>query len=448
MAYRIAVVGSGYVGLVTGLCFAETGNHVVCVDIDQQKVEQLNRGQLPIYEPGLGVLLERNLRNGRARFTTDLAEAVRFGTVVLLCLPTPPQEDGSADVQHVFAVAERIATLLQQDSVHEPRLIVTKSTVPPGTTQRLQALFAQRLPDRRVVVASNPEFLREGTAVEDFMKPERVIIGTRDAWAEHILRELYEPFVRSGNPIYVMDETSAELTKYAANAMLALRISFMNELSAYCEALGADIEKVRLGIGSDSRIGKRYLFAGLGYGGSCLPKDVRALVQSARSLGVHFRLIPAVEEVNHAQAERFVGRILKRLEPVHGRCVALWGVAFKPNTDDIREAPAFRVIDPLLHAGVCVRAYDPEALPNVQRRYGERLQYAASMYECLEGADALVIATEWNEFRNPDFELMRSRMRQPLIFDGRNLFSPEEMLERGFEYHSIGRPSAVPSGMA
>lgn len=331
--------------------------------------------------------------------------------------------------------------------LHPPdrRLIVTKSTVPPGTTRQLAEFFQQELPEVSIVVAHNPEFLSEGSAVENFMKPERVIIGTRNSWAIKVLRELYEPFVRTGNPIYVMDETSAELTKYAANAFLALRISFMNELSAYCEAIGADIEQVRLGIGSDSRIGKRYLFPGLGYGGSCLPKDVRALTRAAQQTGVTLQIIPAAERVNAAQIQRFIQKIRNRFTgQLADMDFALWGAAFKPNTDDIREAPALRIIEALLSSGARIRVYDPRALPNLRGRYAEKLIYATSPYECAEGADAIIIATEWAEFRNPDFAYLRQILRQAIIFDGRNLFAPDEMQQRGFEYHSVGRASVYP----
>ncbi len=444
--YRIAVIGTGYVGLVTGLCFAETGNDVTCVDVDAEKIQRLQQGgEPPFYEPGVDALLRENLRKGRIRFTTNLPSAVIECDIIMLCLPTPPSEDGSADVRHVRDVAHQIAACLQQHAPPTRKLIVTKSTVPPGTTRQLADFFRHQLPGLPIVVAANPEFLSEGSAVENFMKPERVIIGTSDAWAARVLRELYEPFVRAGNPIYVMDETSAELTKYAANAFLALRISFINELSAYCEAIGADIEQIRLGIGSDSRIGKQYLFPGLGYGGSCLPKDVRALTHAAQLAGVSLQLIPAAERVNAEQIRRFITKIRNRFRgELSDKLFALWGVAFKPNTDDIREAPALRIIEALLQDGAHLRAYDPKALSNLRQRYGDALSYASTAYECTRDADALIIATEWAEFRNPDFALLRQLLRRPLIFDGRNLFVPEEMQQRGFEYHSIGRAPALP----
>lgn len=444
--YRIAIVGTGYVGLVTGLCFADTGNDVTCIDVDAEKIQRLQHGgDPPFYEPGVDALLKENVRKGRIRFTTDLEASVVECDIIMLCLPTPPNEDGSADVHHVYDVAQRIATTFQQSPPRTPKLIVTKSTVPPGTTRRLAEFFRHRLPGLPIVVAANPEFLSEGSAVENFMKPERLIIGTSDPWAAKLLRELYEPFVRTGNPIYVMDETSAELTKYAANAFLALRISFMNELSAYCEAIGADIEHVRLGIGSDSRIGKQYLFAGLGYGGSCLPKDIRALTHAAQLAGVLLQIVPAADRVNAEQIHRFVTKIRTRFRgELSGKLLALWGVAFKPNTDDIREAPALQLIEALLQDGARLRAYDPKALYNLRHRYREALSYANSAYECARGADALIIATEWAEFRNPDFALLKQLLRQPLLFDGRNLFAPEEMQQRGFEYYSVGRAPVLP----
>jgi UDPglucose 6-dehydrogenase len=443
--YRIGIVGTGYVGLVTGLCLADTGNEVICVDVDERKIARLQQGEVPFYEPGVDHLLQRNLQKGRVRFTTDLQQAALQCQILMLCLPTPPNEDGSADVQHVFAVARQLVEIYRRQPPTQPLLVVTKSTVPPGTTKRLGEFFRQELPGAEIAVASNPEFLSEGSAVENFTKPERVIIGTHSPWAAQVLHELYEPFVRTGNPIYVMDPTSAELTKYAANAFLALRISFMNELSALCEVLGADIEQIRLGIGADSRIGRRYLFAGLGYGGSCLPKDVRALTHAAAQAGVPLQIVPAAERVNAEQLQRFVAKIRRRFQTLAGRTFALWGVAFKPNTDDIREAPALRLIDSFLQEGAHVRAYDPQALENLRQRYGERLFYARSPYECAEGADALVIATEWTEFRNPDFALLRQLLRHPIIFDGRNLFSPEDMERHGFEYHSVGRPPVTVS---
>lgn len=444
MLHTIGVIGSGYVGLVTGVCFAEIGNAVYCVDIDQEKIGRLRQGIMPIYEPGLEHLLERNLHNGRLKFTDNLAEAVARCTLLFLCLPTPPDEDGSADLQYVLSAAGDIAHLLQASLQTQPKIVINKSTVPVGTAEKVRAVFRESAPDCKVYVASNPEFLREGFAVEDFMKPERVVIGTSDEYVASMMQDLYEPFVRSGNPIYIMDEQSAEITKYAANCFLAMRISFMNELSRYCEVAGADIEKIRIGIGSDNRIGKRFLFAGLGYGGSCFPKDVKALVHSAATAGTPLRIMEAVEASNLEQTERFTAKIVKRFgNNVAGRLFALWGLAFKPNTDDTRDAPAFRVIKSLLDAGANITAYDPEATENTRRFFGDSVNYADSAADCLQNADALIIATEWNEFRKPDFGTMKNCMKLPIIFDGRNLYEPDKMIEAGFEYYSIGRKAVA-----
>jgi len=440
MSYKICVVGTGYVGLVSGTSFAATGNDVTCVDIDQEKVDKLNQGIPTIFEPGLEPLLQRNVREKRLRFTTNLEEGVLPATVIFLCLPTPPNEDGSADLSHLLEVVKKIAEIFKTHNITEKRIVVNKSTVPVGTADKVKALFDNIFPENNVDVASNPEFLREGFAVEDSMKPERIVIGTRSKFAEEVLRDLYEPFVRSGNPIYVFDERTAEVVKYAANAFLATKISFMNDLSAFCEAVGADIEKVRIGIGSDSRIGKRFLFAGLGFGGSCFPKDVRALIKKAEEAGTPLSIVKATYEVNIKQIQRFIDKILKHFGgDVRGKSIALWGLAFKPNTDDVREAPAFRVIDALLENGASVFAYDPEAIENTKKQYGDKIKYASNMYECLENADALVIATEWTVFRNPDFIKMKSLMKRPVIFDGRNLYTFEEMDKFGFEYICVGR---------
>lgn len=446
MSYRIGVIGTGYVGLVTGTCFADVGNNVVCVDVDPAKIDRLRKGEVPIYEPGLHHVLERSIREGRITFTLDLAEAVTTCSILMFCLPTPPGKDGSADLAQVMATAKRVAELLNELNITEPRIVVNKSTVPVGTTSRVAQIFADHAPDREVYVVSNPEFLREGFAVEDFMKPDRVVVGTSNPYAEQIMRDLYAPFVSGGEPILVFDERSAEVTKYAANAFLAVKISFMNDLSEYCEAVGADIEQVRLGMGADERIGPRFLFAGIGYGGSCFPKDVKAIIHAAREAGTPLEIIEATHKVNHDQVLRFVGRIKDRFEgKLEGREIALWGLAFKPNTDDVREAPAFSVIDALLGAGAIVRAYDPEAKDTTRRIYGDRITYGTSMYDILPNADALVIATEWNEFRNPDFTKVKDLMVRPLVFDGRNLFALDEMLAEGFEYHSVGRASVAPS---
>lgn len=440
MAHKICVIGTGYVGLVSGTIFAATGNDVVCVDIDPEKVEKLNQGIPTIYEPGLEPILQKNVREGRLRFTSNLEEGVLTAIITFLCLPTPPNEDGSADLSHLLNVAKEIALIFKKHNITDNRVIVNKSTVPVGTADKVKAIFDEIFPEHNVSVASNPEFLREGFAVEDSMKPERIVIGTRSKFAEELLRDLYEPFVRSGNPIFVFDERTAEVVKYAANAFLATKISFMNDLSAFCEAVGADIEKVRIGIGSDSRIGKRFLFAGLGFGGSCFPKDIRALIKTAEEVGTPLSIVKATYEVNQKQIRRFIDKILNYFGgTVENKNFALWGLSFKPNTDDVREAPAFKVIDSLLENKANVFAYDPEALENTKKHYGERIKYANDMYECLENADALIIATEWTVFRNPNFQKMKSQMKNPLIFDGRNLYTFEEMDKYGFEYICIGR---------
>ncbi|MCO5249854.1 MAG: UDP-glucose/GDP-mannose dehydrogenase family protein [Candidatus Kapabacteria bacterium] len=440
MSYEIAVIGTGYVGLVTGTCFASTGIKVICIDIDEKKVEMMQNGKCPIFEPGLEPLLVKNLRDGRLHFSTNLEYAVENASVIFLCLPTPPNEDGSADLQHVQRVASDIAMIIKKKNLTENKIIVNKSTVPVGTSDVVKAIFDEILPDNKVTVASNPEFLREGFAVEDAMKPERIVIGTSDEYTAKTLSDLYQPFVRSGNPIYVMDEKSSELTKYAANAFLATKISFMNDLSAYCEAVGADIEKIRVGIGSDTRIGKRFLFAGIGYGGSCFPKDVRALMYSAQAKGIELDIVKASYEVNDKQIRRFFETISKRFGgKLTGLRFALWGLAFKPNTDDTREAPAHRLIELLLEKGAEIIAFDPEAIENTKVVFGNKIAYSDNMYDALKNADALVIATEWNEFRNPDLEKISFSLKQNIIFDGRNLFEPADMKEQGFEYFCIGR---------
>ncbi len=432
---NIAVVGTGYVGLVTGTCFAETGNKVICVDNNEAKVRALQAGKIPIYEPGLDVLFERNTKEGRLHFTTDLREAVKASTIIFLALPTPPGEDGSADLSYVLGVARQLADLIE-----DYRVVVNKSTVPVGTAEKVAAILAERLPKERFDVVSNPEFLREGVAVEDFLKPDRVVVGTSSERARELMRLLYEPFVRQGNPIYFMDERSAEMTKYAANAYLATRISFMNEIANLCERVGANVDMVRIGIGSDSRIGKRFLFPGIGYGGSCFPKDVKALAHTAEAHDYEFRILKAVMATNERQKSSLVRKVRDFFEgQLRGRTMALWGLAFKPNTDDIREAPALAMTDELLAEGVHLRVFDPEAIENVRTLYGDRLFYAASMYEALDGADCLLIATEWSEFRMPNFVEMKARMHQPVIFDGRNVYEPERMKASGFYYASIGR---------
>ncbi|WP_116126111.1 UDP-glucose dehydrogenase family protein [Lewinella sp. IMCC34183] len=432
---KIAVVGTGYVGLVTGTCFAETGNDVVCVDIDAAKVERMNKGEVPIYEPDLETLFERNQRQGRLKFTTDLKEAVDASDIIFLALPTPPGEDGSADLRYILGVAKDLSKIITKYTI-----VIDKSTVPVGTAEKVHAALAENLDESLFDVVSNPEFLREGVAVDDFLKPDRVVIGTDSAQAEEKLRRLYEPFVRSGNPIIFMDLRSAEMTKYAANSYLATRISFMNEIANLCEKAGADVDAVRRGMGSDTRIGKRFLFPGVGYGGSCFPKDVQALAHTSNQHDYQFRILNAVMDVNTKQ--RF--RIADKLEAYYGdelggKTIALWGLAFKPNTDDIREAPALYTIDRLLKAGAKVRAFDPEATEHVRDIYGDKITFCDDQYTALEGADALAIVTEWSVFRTPNFERMKELLSAPVIFDGRNLYDLERMRENGFHYDSIGR---------
>jgi len=431
---NIAVVGTGYVGLVTGTCFAETGNNVTCVDIDVKKVEKLNAGQITIYEPGLEKLFLRNQKEGRLHFTTSLKEGIANAQVIFLALPTPPGEDGSADLKYVLGVAADLGNLIT-----EYKVIIDKSTVPVGTAEKVHAAIAK---NARVGfdVVSNPEFLREGVAVDDFMKPDRVVIGTESDKAKKILSDLYAPFVRQGNPIIFMDEKSAELTKYAANAFLATKISFMNEIAQLCERLGADVDMVRKGIGSDERIGKRFLFPGIGYGGSCFPKDVSALFRSANESGYDFKILDAVMQVNEKQKLHLLPRIKAHFNnDIAGKKIALWGLAFKPNTDDIREAPALYIINELLAAGAIIEAYDPEAMSNVRDLLQDKISFSERQYDALEGADALVIATEWSEFRTPDFSRMSGLLKNKLIFDGRNLFDLKQMEELGYHYESIGR---------
>ncbi len=430
---KIAVVGTGYVGLVTGTCFAETGNSVVCVDIDEQKIERLRKGEVTIFEPGLEKLVLRNVKDERLRFTTSLKEGIAEANIILLALPTPPGEDGSADLHYVLEVASEIGKLINSYCV-----IVDKSTVPVGTSEQVRAAIAEYY-DGEFDVVSNPEFLREGAAVDDFMKPDRVIIGTDSERAKKIMNDLYSPFVRQGNPIIFMDERSAELTKYAANSFLAMKISFMNEIAQLCERLGADVDMVRKGMGVDERIGSRFLFSGIGYGGSCFPKDVKALSYSSHQSDYDFRILQAVMEVNERQRVSLVPKIRRYFGQLKGRRFALWGLAFKPGTDDIREAPALYMIEELLQEGAIITAFDPEAMNNARLQLGDRITYADSQYNALEGADALIIATEWNEFRTPDFEEIRTRLKNPVIFDGRNLFELQQMRELNFYYESVGR---------
>ncbi|MBC9934775.1 UDP-glucose dehydrogenase family protein [Chitinophaga qingshengii] len=433
---KITVVGTGYVGLVTGTCFAETGNEVTCVDIDANKVAKLSSGQITIYEPGLEKLFERNLKEQRLFFTTSLEDGIRDAEVIFLALPTPPGADGSADLSFVLKVAEQLGHLMT-----DYKVIVDKSTVPVGTAEKVTAAIARNCKTAFDVV-SNPEFLREGVAVDDFMKPDRVVIGTNSDRARKVMGELYAPFVRQGNPVIYMDEKSAELTKYAANSFLATKISFMNEIAVLCEKLGADVDMVRRGIGSDDRIGKRFLFPGIGYGGSCFPKDVQALVKSSEDVQYDFRILNAVMDVNEKQKLFLLPKIAAYFNnDLKGKHFALWGLAFKPNTDDIREAPALYIIDALLAAGATVSVFDPEAMANVKQIVGDKITYAEHQYTCLEKADALIIATEWSVFRTPDFHKISTALKNKAIFDGRNLFEVARMKEMGYHYESVGRPS-------
>jgi UDPglucose 6-dehydrogenase len=429
---NISVIGTGYVGLVTGTCFAETGNTVVCVDIDKSKVDKLSSGKITIYEPGLEQLFERNLKQGRLSFTTNLAEGIKEAKIIFLALPTPPGEDGSADLKYILGVAEELGPLLKDYTV-----IVDKSTVPVGTADKVYSRISLKT---AFDVVSNPEFLREGVAVEDFMKPERVVIGTNSARARKVMETLYSPFVRQGNPLVFMDERSAELTKYAANSFLATKISFMNEIANLCELVGADVDSVRKGIGTDSRIGKRFLFPGIGYGGSCFPKDVQALEKSSSDVKYDFKILKAVMDVNADQKTKLFPRIKDYFRgDLRGKVFAVWGLAFKPHTDDIREAPALYNIEELLEAGAIVKAHDPEAMENVKRLMGDKIQFCDTPYEAAQGADAIFIATEWPEFRTPDFEKISSIVKNKVIFDGRNLYDLAVMKELKYTYFSIGR---------
>jgi UDPglucose 6-dehydrogenase len=431
---KIAVVGTGYVGLVTGTCFAETGNQVICIDIDADKVEKMKNGIIPIYEPNLDTIFDRNISAKRLSFTTSLEDGIKDAEIIFLALPTPPGEDGSADLSYILGVAEQLGKLITGYKV-----IVDKSTVPVGTAEKVHAVIAKNTQVDFAVV-SNPEFLREGFAVSDFMKPDRVVIGTRDEHARKVMESLYRPFVRQGNPIYFMDEKSAELTKYAANSFLATKITFMNELANFCELVGADVDQVRIGIGSDTRIGKRFLFPGIGYGGSCFPKDVKALVKSGEDFNFKFEILSAVLKVNQEQKTILFPKIKNFFRgDLSGKKIAVWGLSFKPDTDDIREAPALFMIEALLDAGANISAYDPEALPNVKNSLGAKIDYANDEYSALSGADALLICTEWGIFRNPDFTRMKSLMKDAVLFDGRNLFDITEMNDKGFYYCSIGR---------
>jgi UDPglucose 6-dehydrogenase len=437
---KVGVIGSGYVGLVLGACMAESGNYVVSADIDMEKIRRLSDGDVPIYEPGLPDLIKRNLADGRLRYTHDVSDAVSTSDVIFIAVGTPPGEDGAADLQHVLAVAREIG-----DAANGEKIVVTKSTVPVGTARKVRLEIEART-SHRVHVCSNPEFLKEGAAVDDFMKPDRVVLGIDSAYAGEVLRELYSAFVRSGNAILLMDVPSAEITKYAANAMLATRISFMNTIAQLCERTGSDVDAVRRGIGSDRRIGASFLYPGVGYGGSCFPKDVRALQRTMDALGADSSILKAVEEVNEGQKGTLVRRLRRRLgEDLRDKTIAIWGLAFKPNTDDMREAPSLVTISLLLERGARVVAHDPVAMDEARHYLGASVEYAQNNYDALQSADALVIHTEWQPYRRPDFDRILSLMRMPLIFDGRNLWNPEDLVSRGFEYYSIGRSQPMTS---
>jgi UDPglucose 6-dehydrogenase len=429
----IGVIGTGYVGLVVGACLAETGNSVRCVDSDEGKVERLRSGEVPIYEPGLEEIVLRNVNEERLTFTSDLEDAVRSSLVIFIAVGTPQDEDGSADLTHVLEVASGVGKAMNGD-----KIIVIKSTVPVGTAARVREVV-ESLTQHRVAVVSNPEFLKEGTAVDDFFKPDRVVIGTNDEGVEAVMRRLYQPFVLTGKPIIVMDPASAELTKYAANAMLASRISFMNEIANYCDRVGADVRSVRMGIGSDSRLGASFLFPGVGYGGSCFPKDVKALIRMGHEADVPMNVIEAVDSTNESQKSGMVPRVEAYLGGLQDKVVAIWGLAFKPKTDDMREAPAIAIIERLLAGGASVRAYDPKAEDGARRVFGDRITICERAHEAVKGADALIVVTEWNEFREPDFEKLKSRMRRPAVFDGRNIYNPQTVRAMGFHYEGIGR---------
>ena len=435
---KLAVIGTGYVGLVAGVCFAEAGNDVICVDVDEAKLNRLRAGELPIYEPGLEHLFKRNLQEERLCFTSDLADAVGRSDILFLALPTPPGADGAADLSFVLNTSESIGALLTEASDY--KIIVTKSTVPVGTADKVRAAI-ERNARGEFDVVSNPEFLREGVAVDDFMKPERVVIGTDSPRAEKLMSELYHPFLLSGNPLLVMDNRSAEVTKYAANSMLALRISFMNDIANLCQKCGANVDKVRLGVGLDSRIGKRFLFPGIGWGGSCFGKDVQALRATGEQYGAPQRILEATEAVNQNQKRILVPRIIEHFNgDIRGRKFALWGLAFKPNTDDMRDAPSLTLIEELIACGATICAYDPEAMEVTKKIIGDKIEFAKRHYDACEGADALIIATEWNKFREPDFDYLKEILKQPVIFDGRNVYELDTMKTHGFTYYSIGRP--------
>ena len=441
---NIAIVGTGYVGLVSGTCFAETGNNVYCVDNNSEKVKKLRKGIVPIYEPGLDFFIERNTKAGRLKFTTELKDAVKNSTLIFLCLPTPQGGDGSADLQYVLKVSDEIGRMFKDNPSMGFKVIINKSTVPVGTSDKVRNEIKKHAPGYEFDVASNPEFLREGMAVDDFMKPERVIVGTSNPLTREMMEQLYEPFVRSGNPIYFMDEKSAEVTKYAANSFLATKISFMNEIANLCELTGAEVDKVRIGVGTDSRIGKRFLFPGVGYGGSCFPKDVMALINTAKENKYDFKILKSVVEINNKQIERFSEKIVNHFnKELHGKTFAVWGLAFKPNTDDVREAPSINLIGRLLENKTKIKVYDPAAMETSKEILGDKVEYCETPYTALENADALIIVTEWNEFRTPDFLKIKKLLKDPVIFDGRNLYDLSKMEELGFTYYSVGRKAII-----
>lgn len=435
---KISVIGTGYVGLVTGTCLAETGNEVLCVDIDENKVNRMLKGEVPIYEPHLDLLFNKNIKANRLKFSTSLKEGLEHGDIIFLALPTPEDEDGSADLSYILGAAKNIGKLISSYKV-----IVDKSTVPVGTADKVKEVISKET-NVAFDVVSNPEFLREGLAVDDFMKPERIIIGSSSERASKLMEKLYKPFVRSGNPIIFMDERSAELTKYASNSFLAAKITFMNEIANFCEIVGADVDNVRVGMGTDSRIGKRFLFPGIGYGGSCFPKDVKALHKSGKDVGYNFKLLESVIKVNDLQKRILIPRIETFFDyKLKGKTLAIWGLAFKPQTDDIREAPALYMIDDLLNKGAVLKVYDPEAMENVKRKYGDKLIYSSNMYEAAQSADALIISTEWSLFRTPNFNKLKENMNNAVIFDGRNLYDIEDLIKEGFYYSSIGRKTLL-----
>lgn len=430
---KIAIIGTGYVGLVTGTCFSETGNDIICVDNNKQKIDSLNQGVIPIYEPGLDELIKRNVKEGRLTFTTNIKEAIQKSLFIFICVGTPPQKDGSADLNYVWAVAEEIAK-----HMNSYKIIVTKSTVPVGTTDRVRDIIAKKS-KYQFDLASNPEFLKEGAAIDDFMKPDRVVIGTEDPRVEELMKELYSPFMRTGKPILAMNIRSSELTKYASNAMLATRISFMNEIANLCEKVGADINLVRKGMGSDPRIGQSFLFPGVGYGGSCFPKDVRAIIEVARDVGYAMKILPMVEDVNQYQKLVLANKILDYFHgDLQGKKIAIWGLSFKPRTDDMRDAPAIDIINKLIDSGASVAAYDPVAMIEAKKIFEDRIQYGEKNYDVLHGAEALAVVTEWNEFREPDFDRCKAIMKYPVIFDGRNIYDGKKLKAKGFEYFGMG----------